>query len=415
MLTNEFGNLQKNLTLNELHINFDFENNNKYLLLMNRRFFTKIFGSSALLLLSKFNSSAKEKGKDIVASTTTNNNREIEPKLSDTKSSSIVFVGDIQRYCRDTVTQPIASMMFAWIAKTRKQLNTKCALFAGDLVEFNEEAQYVFTDRGGDCSSKEMWQSVSDHFARLDNKVAYIACTGNHDYGRRNIEDRNTHFNEIFNTQRNRLSTQMLRGMCENKFGVPTFENAVFEVDLGGKWGRVMVFSIEFSPRKSVLEWVHKKATTEFANKTCFLLLHDYINMDGEFTKANKRYKRLHKYPEDIIGGEDVWNNLVKKTPNLRLVLNGHASSPIPTIDANSAFRVDKNDAGKNVYSMVFAMHGDRRLAHGCDGWLRILEFLPDGKTVKVMTFSPYLFYSWHTKDISRADNAKNQFTFEIS
>ena len=382
---------------------------------MDRRIFTKIFGSSALLLLSKFDIFAKSNKEVKTTERNKKNYRQIEPTRSNKNSTSIIFVGDIQRYCRDTVTHPIASMMFAWIAKTRKQLNTKCALFAGDLVEFNEESQYIFADRGGDCSSKEMWQSVSDHFARLDNKVAYIACTGNHDYGKRNIEDRNTHFNEIFNAQRNRLSTQMLRGMCENKFGVPTFENAVFEVDLGGKWGRVMVFSIEFSPRKSVLEWVHKKATTEFVDKTCILLIHDYINMDGEFTKANKRYKRRHKYPEDIIGGEDVWNNLVKKTPNLRLVLNGHASSPIPTVDANSAFRVDKNDAGKNVYSMVFAMHGDRTYAHGCDGWLRILEFLPDGKTVKVMTFSPYLFYSLHTKDLSRADNAKNQFTFEIS
>jgi hypothetical protein len=28
---------------------------------------------------------------------------------------------------------------------------------------------------------------------------------------------------------------------------------------------------------------------------------------------------------------------------------------------------------------------------NGSEGWLRILEFLPDGKTVKVKTFSPFL------------------------
>jgi len=60
-------------------------------------------------------------------------------------------------------------------------------------------------------------------------------------------------------------------------------------------------------------------------------------------------------------------------------------------------------------------MHGNRPYGHGCDGWLRVLEFLPDGKTIKVMTFSPYLFYSLHTKDISRANNSKNEFSFEIS
>ncbi len=381
---------------------------------MDRRCFTKIFGSSALLLMSKFNSFGKDKN-NTNAQQITDNTRKIEPELSNPNSTSIVLVGDIQRYSRDSVSTSIASMMFAWIAKNRKKLNTKCALFTGDLVEFNNIKGIPLEIYGCDNTSEQMWQSVSEHFARLDNKVAYIACTGNHDYGIRNIENRDTRFNEIFNKKRNPLSTQMLRGMCENKAGIPTFENAVFEVDLGGKWGSVMVFSIEFSPRKSVLEWVHKKATTEYANKTCILLLHDYINMKGEYSKASLGYAKRHKYPEDIIGGETVWNDLVKKSPNIRLVLNGHASSEIPSIDTNSAFRVDVNDAGKNVYAMVFAMHGNRPYGHGCDGWLRVLEFLPDGKTIKVMTFSPYLFYSLHTKDISRADNAKNEFIFEIS
>lgn len=28
---------------------------------------------------------------------------------------------------------------------------------------------------------------------------------------------------------------------------------------------------------------------------------------------------------------------------------------------------------------------------NGGDGWLRIMEFMPDGKTIKIKTFSPFL------------------------
>ena len=83
-------------------------------------------------------------------------------------------------------------------------------------------------------------------------------------------------------------------------------------------------------------------------------------------------------------------------------------------IDDNSYFRSDKNDAGKDVFSMVFAQHGRPNDGHGADGWVRILEFDPDGETVRVSTFSPYLFMSMDSKARSRPKNEKNEFSFKI-
>ena len=74
----------------------------------------------------------------------------------------------------------------------------------------------------------------------------------------------------------------------------------------------------------------------------------------------------------------------------------------------------EKNDFGKDVAQMVFAQHGRAHDGHGANGWLRTLEFLPDGKTVKVMTFSPYLFFSLDTKVQSCPRNQNNHFTFVI-
>jgi hypothetical protein len=44
---------------------------------------------------------------------------------------------------------------------------------------------------------------------------------------------------------------------------------------------------------------------------------------------------------------------------------------------------------------------------NGGNGWFRVLEFLEDGKTVRVRTYSPFL-------DLMRTDPA-NSFTFQLS
>ena len=56
-----------------------------------------------------------------------------------------------------------------------------------------------------------------------------------------------------------------------------------------------------------------------------------------------------------------------------------------------SAFRTDKNSTGKNVAQMMFnAQTADGQWhGNGGDCWLRIMEFMPDGKTIKIKTFSP--------------------------
>jgi len=51
---------------------------------------------------------------------------------------------------------------------------------------------------------------------------------------------------------------------------------------------------------------------------------------------------------------------------------------------------------------------------NGGDGWIRILEFLPDGKTVKVKTFSPMFAISPSTKHLAWDREDYNEFTFEL-
>ena len=51
---------------------------------------------------------------------------------------------------------------------------------------------------------------------------------------------------------------------------------------------------------------------------------------------------------------------------------------------------------------------------NGGDGWLRILEFLPDGKTVKVRTYSPLFGISKLTRHLANRTAPYDQFDFSI-
>ena len=51
---------------------------------------------------------------------------------------------------------------------------------------------------------------------------------------------------------------------------------------------------------------------------------------------------------------------------------------------------------------------------NGGDGWLRILEFLPDGRTIKVRTYSPLFGISSLTKHLAHRTGACDRFDMVI-
>ena len=78
----------------------------------------------------------------------------------------------------------------------------------------------------------------------------------------------------------------------------------------------------------------------------------------------------------------------------------------------NVAYRVDKNSAGKDVSQMTFNVQyvGGGPEGNGGDGWLRILEFMPDGKTIKVRTYSPLFGISKLTRHLAYRTVPYDQF-----
>ncbi len=116
--------------------------------------------------------------------------------LDDALSSSMILLGDPQGYIKYDINQPLFELQTAWIADNIDNLNIKAVLCTGDLVEQNQNL--IMNRNMLNQTSREMWQSVSRAFDRLDNKVPYIISTGNHDYGYRSSENGSTCFPEYF-------------------------------------------------------------------------------------------------------------------------------------------------------------------------------------------------------------------------
>ncbi len=329
------------------------------------------------------------------------------PALSDKQSWSMIMLPDPQTYQKFGRNQPIFDLMTAWIEENIPALNIKLVICTGDLVEQNE----MINPNGinGDQPSKRQWESVSRSFNKLDSKVPYLLAAGNHDYGYSNISVRRSNYNQYFPVDKNPLTQKMVREVTLNAEGIPTLENASYEfVSPTGR--QFLFFTLEFAPRDTVLAWAKKVSSDEkYKNHTLVVLTHSYLNSKNErIVKEN--------YPvEDGNYGEAIWQKLVQPSSNFQLVLSGHIGVP-DDARGHVGFRADKNTAGKKVSQMVFnaqAMGGGWH-GNGGDGWLRILEFLPDGRTVKVKTFSPFFAISPSTQHLAWRTESYDQFDFSL-
>ena len=120
---------------------------------------------------------------------------------------------------------------------------------------------------------------------------------------------------------------------------------------------------------------------------TAVLLTHNYLQSDNTRSTTT-----------NVAGdasGETLWQNLIKTHSNFEMVFNGHFGGD------GVGFLESTDNAGKTVHQMFVNSQFETL---GGDGWIRLIEFLQDGKTVRVRTYSPF-------QDLSRTGS---QYDFEF-
>ena len=109
----------------------------------------------------------------------------VYPELEEKGSFSMIMVPDPQCYVKFEANQPLYYLQTAWIAQNIQRLNIKAALFTGDMVEQNNKliSAPLPNEYNGDQTSRQQWEAISRGLSRLDGRLPYIACQGNHDLG----------------------------------------------------------------------------------------------------------------------------------------------------------------------------------------------------------------------------------------
>lgn len=353
-----------------------------------------------------------------------------DPKLSDENSMSIILLGDTQAYTTKRANACILRLMMSWIVSQKDILDIRAVLGVGDIVQISNKIKFRSEDieeikkgyidgenfyRQGnpycDYSSSGMWRAASDAYAILDNNLPYFITTGNHDHGDKMGDARCTRFNEFFNADRNRKNYEALREVGFDESGKDALQNAVYKLSLGGKWGDLHVLALEFKPRAEILAWADNLLKSpKYKGKRFIMITHAFLKMNGKLS-SERGYKVEGK------SGDEVWGEFVSKHPEIKAVFCGHHCLPVNDFEFSTSFAEMQNDAGGKVSVMMFNPQtlGGGFNGNGGDGWLRILELMPDGETVKVKTFSPLFGISPMTKHFAWRVAPFDMFEFKIS
>ena len=304
---------------------------------------------------------------------------------------SMVVMPDTQNYSKDTRDLPIFSQITNWIKYNRDDYGIQVVLQEGDVVNQNSQS----TPTTGNQSANQQWANAKAAMSVLNGQVPYIMSAGNHDLGTTSAQNRNTQFNTYFKAQDNPLVDPAQGGILKG-YQVPgELQNAYYEVHAPD--GRnLLIFSLEFWPRQATVIWANQiAALPQYADHTAVLLTHSYLNPDSTLADGTP-----DGYPVGVDGndGKELWNELVKLQPNFEMTLNGHVGG-----DGVGYLR-SGGSQGTIVHQMVFNTQFE---TNGGNGWIRVLEFLDDGTTVHVRTYSPFL-------DLYRTD-AANDFFISLS
>ncbi|MDZ4286943.1 MAG: metallophosphoesterase [Prosthecobacter sp.] len=286
--------------------------------------------------------------------------------VAETGAFSIVVLPDTQFYAQ--LYPDIFHKQTQWIADTVSKYNTRLVIQVGDVTQTAVDAE---------------WRVARDAFKKLEGKVPYACAPGNHDYGGRlQILSRRSPFGAWLPLASfQKMST--FGGVYDKE--PEESDNQWHQFEAGGhQW---LVIGVEFAPRADVLRWTNDVIGAH-PGHSVIIFTHAYLDPKTNqrihlSSSIQPRKGEIPSVPEenpDITHGEDLWQRVASKHPNVVMVLSGHASY--------SNHRTSPGASGQAVQEMVVDYQKD---INGGNGWLRLLQVLLDGKTVRCQDYSPWI------------------------
>jgi 3',5'-cyclic AMP phosphodiesterase CpdA len=293
---------------------------------------------------------------------------------------TLIALPDTQYYasCRS----PHLARQAEWILAQAAARNIRAVIQLGDLTDHNTPAE---------------WEFVQSALAPVSEVVPLALATGNHDHGEGGAAKlRGSLLPRYFG----KLGARTSEALTETKVpGDP--ENAYYRVKLPKVTLGLLV--LEWGPRASSVAWANRVLEKYPADRVIFAthayLYHDATRYDWKAKGASQEWNpiayRTLDTPatpsaagdpaapnEAVYDGEMLWNDLLKRHRGVFLTLSGHV------LDDGTAVLTSQGSAGNRVHQ-VLANY--QMLNEGGLGYLRLLELFPDGKTLRMKTYSPSL------------------------
>ncbi|MCC7387835.1 MAG: DNRLRE domain-containing protein [Phycisphaerales bacterium] len=255
-------------------------------------------------------------------------------------------------------------------------------------VDHRDEWDIAFVTQLGDVvqhgSEVGEWQRADSSVDILDGLVPYSVAMGNHDWASTGNKDASTaNFRAYFGAQR--YAGYPWYGGADPT-GISHYQ--LFEC---GAY-QVLHLALEWKPdwKSASIAWAQSVIDAHPGVPT-MISTHEYMTdeADGHHSAS----------------GENQFNRLVRGNDQVFMVLNGHYTQGATRGEYH---RTRLNDYGRTVIEML-ADYQAR--TEGGDGWMRLIEFLPDEDRIEVYTHSP----SREARGLSAWENdANSRFGFDI-
>ena len=147
----------------------------------------------------------------------------------------------------------------------------------------------------------------------------------------------------------------MVTAQIEARFEPGRMENVIVRNIINGR--RYDIISLEFGPRKEVVEWV-KAHVQEHPERKYILMTHEHLTSKGELvTKGVYSVSQFRN--TSVTTPKQLWENLISENDNIVCLVCGH--------NGFSAHLTTTNKSGRDVEQILFNLQYQ---ANGGDGWV---------------------------------------------
>lgn len=281
-------------------------------------------------------------------------------------SSTIVALPDTQIYS-ERYPQHFLSQT-RWIRQQLKEHNIVAVFHEGDITNRN---------------TPEQWENAQRAMDELYGRVPMIVAPGNHDMGPggngATHDSMMSRYLDVARFQKHAsFGGTMEPHQAENNYSLFEIGNA--------KW---IGIALEWAPRDLAVVWADK-LLNQYADRQAIIVTHAYMYYDEtkyDWDRTQSQSWSPYQYgvaqnAQGINDAGDLWEKVIDRHSNVAMVLSGH-------VLADGAGRLSEKTHFGNVVHQMLANY--QTLHEGGDGWLRLIEVLPDGETVQVKTYSPVL------------------------